>query len=182
MEYTNFVSIRTTEMENSKPRKCPKCNEHKEGDKFYNHLSFYCIPCANEYSRDRRKKITNGEVYIIKKVKNNEWFKYLNSVGVKYCYKCENVKPVEEYTKKNAMVISGLDSNCKKCKKWISIHNENKKKQDTINKIRSTERYKKYNKEIKKKRPGIEKARENMDKFFKKMKKVKTHTYRSHNI
>ena len=160
----------------SKPRICPKCNEHKQGDKFYNHLSFYCIPCANEYSRDRRKKITLGEVYIIKKVKNNKWKEYLHSKGVKYCYKCENVKPLEHFSKDNSSKL-GRTSHCKKCIKWELIKTNKKKEEDYIKEKRSSEWYKNYLKKLKKsKGPNLTKARENQDKFYNKMKLIKRET------
>jgi hypothetical protein len=132
------------EKEISKSRKCPKCNEHKEGDKFYNHMSFYCIPCANEFSRDRRKKIADGELYVIKKVKNHKWFRYLDSKGVKYCFKCENVKPKNGFFNDKNRVISGKDPNCKKCIKKDYYRNIDQKKEDRYSTFLNSDWYKKY--------------------------------------
>jgi hypothetical protein len=155
-----------------KDRKCPKCNEHKTADKFYNEKSFYCIPCANEFSRDRRKKIKDGEVYVIKKVKNLKWFRYLDSKGVKYCYSCENVKPKEEFGADKGNSISGKQTYCKRCDKKKKHDKIIKDEQDHINKIRSSEWYKNYEKK-KKRKTNTTKVNE----MYKKMKEGKKKRY-----
>jgi len=161
----------------SKPRKCPKCNQHKEGDGFYNSVSFYCIPCANEFQRDRRKKISNKEIYIIKKVKNNEWYRYLDSNGVKYCNKCENVKPKEEFPNDKDSTISGKKSNCKKCLKWERYRKIDQKHEENIKKAQESEWYKNYMKSKTKKPSANAKKQHNL--CINKLKMAKRVKFRN---
>ena len=162
----------------SKPRKCPKCNEHKQGDKFYNYLSFYCIPCANEFSRDRRQKIKAGEIYIIKKVKNLKWFRYLDSKGVKYCGTCENVKPKDQFGQDIRCVTSGKKSRCKRCISRDRYQKIDQAKEDRHNKFLNSEWYKNYLERPGKKSvsPNVKKIMENRYKQMKYEKRSKFKT------
>lgn len=157
-------------MENkvSEPRVCSKCNEHKEGDKFYNYLSFYCISCANEFARDRRKKISSGEIYIIKKVKNPKWYRFLDSKGVRYCNGCENVKPKDEFSNhKNN--LTGKDSQCKRCLRNKRYDKKEQEQLETRERFLKSDWFKKYkdSKNYQKRSSG---ARQAHDKFVGKLK------------
>lgn len=132
-------------MENvSKDRKCPKCNEHKTGEMFYNSKSFYCKPCANEFARERSKKISAGEIFPIKKVKNNEWYVYLNSKGVKYCEGCNKVKSVDKFRKHKINTISGRRPKCKLCEYKIEINKEKEDKDRKYKELLKNDWYKKH--------------------------------------
>jgi hypothetical protein len=162
-------------MENiNKDRKCPRCNEHKQGDKFYNYMSFYCIPCANEFARDRRKKITSGEIYIIKKVKNKKWYTYLDSMGVKYCSNCDNVKPKDKFGKHIGNSISGRKSKCKPCERKIKINKEKEFSDNRYKEYLKSEWYKNYKK---KNTRDTSKSRTRVTEFITKLKTAKRYKF-----
>ena len=164
-------------MENkvSEPRVCSKCNEHKDGDKFYNYLSFYCISCANEFARDRRSKITSGEVYIIKKVKGAKWYRFLDSKGVRYCNGCENVKPKEEFTE-DKKSLTGKKSQCKRCMSKKRYEDKINEQTEARNKFLKSEWFKKYKKSDNFKKIS-EKSREANRKFTSKLKMDRKKTF-----
>ena len=98
--------------------RCPNCKEEKSKFEFHKSstvkrgFQYYCKPCQNKMSEERRKKrIANGPTIIR---------------DSKVCPRCNNLKPISQFGKYKSSA-DGHVSYCKPC--WVIITQNAQRKQ-----------------------------------------------------
>jgi len=101
--------------------KCPRCEELKPESEFHRSstvkrgFSYYCKPCQNNMSRERRQRRIESGPTIIR--------------TSKVCAKCWNLKPVSQFSKYRGSA-DGFVSYCKPC--WVVITQKAQAKQRKV--------------------------------------------------
>jgi len=150
---------------------CCNCKEEKSIDDFHKGSS-RCKPCAIQKTREWR--IKNGK---FKFVKEKRAIRDVGGIKVKYCTKCENDKPVGEFTflKSQNRYISRC-RNCETIRKcnWARLHED----KDRVRKVAkkhyqdNKERLDAYQKEYRS-RPGVQERRNKLGRDYHKNNLVK---------
>jgi len=139
-------------------KKCTKCKIIKPETEFYYERAAQCKECIREYNRERyrqkhptfKKQARHENMpssYTIeyyreyrrrqgKSVKSTERILLLRKLrenGLRQCYKCKEIKTLEEFKKHGKKSKSKYSSLCKECqrqyyKEWYKKHNRNRNK------------------------------------------------------
>lgn len=141
-------------------KRCPKCNQIKPITEFFNERTSQCKDCIRKYYREKYQKAKNQPIHPPRKYKKHknmppsntlayqkelrrrkmslekrqyiEQLEYLKDNNLRKCYKCKEIKPLEEFTK-NRKRPQGYQCLCKECqhkyyKEWYKKNGRNRNK------------------------------------------------------